>query len=109
MAEQWREIRTHVTPITEMATLRLELHDFKFLTRVTPRWPGKKLRFTLTWRVDFDGEELGQDIEGCLASVTRSGRLIWGPPQTRSGAYYNNVIWCSPHLYERVRTAIAGS
>lgn len=97
------------------SVFRLQLHSFKILTKTSRNWPGKKLRFTLTWRLDVphtspDGvthiEELGQDQEGCLARVSKFGELIWSPPKARSGTYYANVIFNSPDLYERIKRAL---
>jgi len=111
-------IRQIEAPRIVVPEFKIHLNSFRILTREMRGWPGKKLRFTITWRVDIPpvnpelgdrAEELGMDIEGCLARVTTNGELVWCTPQARNGHYYANIVWASPDLYKRVQRAIAGS
>lgn len=100
------------------AKFSMELTSFVLVKKESPRWPGKKLRFTLKWQVKIPPvnaeintteENLEIVVTGCLARILPSGELIWLPPQSRSGSYYANTVFVSPELYERVRKAIVES
>jgi hypothetical protein len=104
--------------VPEGATFRLQLNSFRLLEKETPRWPGRKLRFTITWRVDMppvnpqlgDGvREMGMDIEGCMARVNAYGELIWSPPQSRSGNYYANFLFVTPYFYGLIKKGLTES
>lgn len=89
-----------------MSDLNFGIHSIKFLNRDSARWPGKRIRFTLTVNL---GTDPIMEIEGCLARVSKDMELIWSPPQMRSGAYYANVIHMAPKWYDRIRDALAAT
>lgn len=102
-----------------MTTFKLQIRPLRILDRKfknDSRWPGKRLRFKLTWTLEIPQidvldkivgmEVLGEEIEGCLARIDKNGDLIWSYPQARSGSYYANIIHCSPALYDRVKVAL---
>lgn len=104
--------------VEEGAVFRLQLNSFRLVEKETPRWPGRKLRFTITWRLDMPGVNkelgdgprgLGMDIEGCIARVNVWGELLWSPPQSRSGNYYANFLFVTPYFYRLIQKGLTAS
>lgn len=94
--------------------IRFQIHSFEFINRETKKWPGKKLRFTLTWVLEFtdsfDHErKYGEDIEGCLMHRNVHGELFWSPPMTRAGAYFKHTVWISQDYYNDILARLSNS
>lgn len=105
-------VRVNLSLSGKKSVFRISLSAFQLISRESNRWPGKKLRFTLTWflpsfnELTGETEEIGQDEEGCLARIDNTGTLVWSTPQSRSGSYYRQIIFSTPALYNRVKFAL---
>jgi len=106
-------IREDFGAIENKSAFGIYLHSFKFLERKYKRWPGKRLRFTLTLHVPVSAggkfEYISLDMEGCTARCNNKNELLWSPCQNRSGSWYSNNIYVSPSLYMRVKRALEQS
>lgn len=96
-------------PAPEGAAFRLQLHTFKFINRSSIKWPGRKLRFCLTWALDYAGLHLAQELIGCMAHKTKAGEIIWSPPMTTYGGRPQPTSYISRDLYDLVLKKVTES
>jgi hypothetical protein len=90
---------------------RINLNSFKIITKESAKWPGKKLRFSITWWLeDGEGNRIyWLECRGCLAQMNSKGFLTWSPPLANGVGIKYNVIDVNESLHKLVLTALEES
>lgn len=90
---------------------RVNLNAFTLVTKETPKWPGKKVRFNVVWWLEQeDGTRLyWLEMKGCLARLSENGDLKWTPPQAGIKGFKYQVIEVNDTLYNEIKKKLVES
>ena len=92
-----------------MDILKIQLSDFSYIDKSSKHWPGRKLRFTVSWSIETCNKDtdkpitLGSYMEGCICRRnSKDHTLEWSPPMSSTGRSYKSYIFVTPDYYDLI-------